>query len=97
VIDRTAYREMLGTLTDDELLRIGVGIWRDCCRITLPAGMVWHEWDDITAELTRRGTELMPRLQQMYRDENRQPTETVRQFLDQANARDAARDTARKS
>jgi len=87
VIDRNAYREMLHILTDDELLRIGVSVYRDCVRSPRWDASPLHEWSDVTAELTRRGPELMLRLERMYRAEQCQPKENVREFLDRAAAR----------
>ena len=91
MIDRNAYREMLHILTDDELLRIGVSVYRDCVRSPRWDASPWHEWSDVTAELKCRGPELMPRLERMYRAEQHQPRETMREFLNRAAERDAAR------
>jgi hypothetical protein len=93
MIDRIAYRETLRGLTDDELTKIALTIHEDCLRTSTPQSPVWGEWDDVTAECGRRGIlqSLEKRRQEQHERKRWRETETVREFLDRAKQRDAAR------
>jgi len=89
MIDRQQYRQQLQTLTDDQLDQAGVSIWRDIhhCRPAVSERCrLWREWDDVAAELARRGqTLLIEEIFRRVRAERRQPSETAREFLQRSN------------
>jgi len=88
MIDRERYRANLRTLTDDELVRVALLIWRDIRRGRDWRAQPWSEWNDVMQQCAGRGPHLRAEVERRQAEERRaarQPIETPGEFLDRTN------------